>query len=350
MKRFNRTTRNIGLFISAIVSVLINSHQFMIIFFDAPPPPGEFGEVVTALQTQGFDFVINLAFFFLLSFLIYELNFYILGKYRRWGSFMIRIVLSFILMYLSTSLMAQLYIHIGSLSDKLAWGLEVHYRSRGGMITLLMIGLSQMIYLYKRNQEQRIEVERLSAENQRSQYIALKNQIDPHFLFNSFNTLNGLIAIDQAKAQQYVQRLSEIFRYSLQNKELVTVAEEVEFAQAFGELMKIRYGEALNFEYEIASELMESQIMPFSLQLLIENAVKHNVITPRKPLVIRIFSDKAMTRITVSNPIYAKRAQEAGEGIGLANLAKRYELFGYNSIEISVQEGVFSVSLPIINS
>lgn len=351
MKRIkfqNHSVPQIGLHISLFVSLLINSYQIMVLLFNAPPPPGELGRALYPMQTQVWDFVINFTFFTVIAFLVYMLNMYILKKYRGWGNFIVRLVLSLAFSMSAASLMIFAYSRLGSLPENVIWGMDAHYHSRSGMVTFIMIGISQIIYLNKRNQQQRIEVERLSAENNRSQYIALKNQLDPHFLFNSLNTLSGLIGSDTEKAQQYVQQLSDIFRYSMQDKELVTIAQEVEFAQTFGELMKIRYGDALTIEYRVAHEVMEKGIMPFSLQILIENAVKHNVISPKRPLTISIYSDAEQKHIVVENPIQAKREPQIGEGIGLANLTKRYELIGHCPIAILQHDAVFSVSLPII--
>lgn len=348
MKLLDSTSRKLGLLISLIASVLINFYQFVIILFDIKPHPIPLVPDMGNIASQGTDFVINMVFCFVTSWIVFEINNYFINRNEGWWNLLFRILLSMIVAFISIYLFSHTYISHSQIEGDIAWGIKMHFRGRGIMISFLMIVLVQMLHLYRKNQKQRSEMERLSVENMRSKYMALKSQIDPHFLFNSLNTLGGLITIDGDRAQHYLQRLSSIFRYSMQDKEIVTLAEELEFAKTYGELLRIRYGESLRLTYDIPHVVIERNIMPFSLQLLIENAVKHNVVTNSMPLEISIFYRENENRIYVENKINRKREKEMGEGIGLANLAKRYEFFGKREIEIKNREGVFSVSVPLI--
>jgi len=206
--------------------------------------------------------------------------------------------------------------------------------------------------LYSRHLRQQIliENERLIAENIRNRYEALKNQIDPHFLFNSLNTLNGLIGFDNNRAHKYVEKLSSVFRYTIQNKEVTTLQEELNFTDSYAYLMKIRYGENFEIEHDVSEKYLSYYIMPISIQLLIENAVKHNVISNKYPLKIRIYTTRYNT-IVVENRIQPKAYVVPSSGIGLANLSERYKMLFQKEIVISNNTSeIFRVEIPLIKS
>jgi LytS/YehU family sensor histidine kinase len=203
-----------------------------------------------------------------------------------------------------------------------------------------------IFYIIKEREKNMMEIQQLSVENMRTRYEALKNQLNPHFLFNTLNTLDGLIGSDVEKAHQYLQKLSSSFRYTVQNKEITTLNKELEFVESYAYLMKIRYGDDLSIQYNVDEKYGEFYIMPITLQLLIENAIKHNVINDEQPLTIYIETTEKAT-IEVSNAIQPKINTEAGEGIGLANLMERYKLLFDKKVVIT-QNGVFSVEIPLI--
>ena len=183
----------------------------------------------------------------------------------------------------------------------------------------------------------------------RAHYEALKNQVNPHFLFNSLNTLNSLIKIDADKAQNYVQQLSSVFRYTLQNQEIITLKEEMDFTQSYCQLMQIRYGENLKFVQQIDEKYYSYKIMPLSLQILVENAIKHNVVSNKHPLTI-IIKTTVDDNIIVSNPIQPKIKPEQGNGIGLVNLSERYRLMWKKEISIDKKNDMFEVTIPLIQA
>jgi LytS/YehU family sensor histidine kinase len=216
------------------------------------------------------------------------------------------------------------------------------------MVALVVILSSLLIHISQKQQKTSLENEALHTEYMRSRYEALKNQVDPHFLFNSLNTLNSLIKIDADKAQEYVQQLSYVFRYTLQNAEVISLNEELKFTKAYCHLMKIRYGNNLNFEYNIDENLYDYLIIPLSLQTLVENAIKHNVVSNKQPLKVKI--EGIGESVKVSNPIRLKKEVESGERIGLVNLAERYKLMWKKEIIAVKTDDTFEVTVPLMKN
>jgi len=215
------------------------------------------------------------------------------------------------------------------------------------LVLSLIVYLSTLTFaVLVQNQQTLLENQHLVTENIRNRYEALKNRLDPHFLFNTLNTLDGLIGFDDEKAHNYLQNLSSSFRYTIQNKEITTLKDELNFAKSYIYLMKIRYGDNLSIQYHVNEEYNDYYIMPISLQLLIENAIKHNVINNKHPLTILIETTENNT-IKVSNTIQPKINATTGEGVGLANLMERYNLLFGKEILIT-QNGVFGVEIPLI--
>jgi LytS/YehU family sensor histidine kinase len=154
--------------------------------------------------------------------------------------------------------------------------------------------------------------------------------------------------MDAGKAQEYVQQLSYVFRYTLQNKEVITLEEELKFTLAYCHLMKIRYGESLQFVQHIDEKYYHYSIVPLSLQTLVENAIKHNVVSNKQPILIT-FSTSERETIRVINPVQPKKDAESGESIGLSNLSERYRLLWNKEISIKNTGGVFEVEIPLIS-
>ncbi|MBR3710877.1 MAG: histidine kinase [Bacteroidales bacterium] len=213
------------------------------------------------------------------------------------------------------------------------------------MVVVLL--LTKLLHtLYERNNIA-VENEALRAENVITHYEALKSQMDPHFMFNSLNTLQSIIGTDAEKAQHYVQELSQVLRATLQNKEVVTLEQELQGVQAYCNLMQIRYGDNLRFDFQIDSKYHSFLLLPLSLQGLVENAIKHNVISGKQPLLVSIVTTEEPS-LKVSNPIQPKIMEETGNGIGLANLSERYQLKWNRNVEIVNDGTTFEVVLPLI--
>ena len=214
----------------------------------------------------------------------------------------------------------------------------------------LMVIAVMVVYLVRaqyREKRADVENETLRAENIRSRYEALENQMDPHFLFNSLNTLKSLIDVDVDKAGDFVHQLSTVLRYTLKTEEIVTLAQELDCVRPYCQMMKMRYGDNLIFDHHIDHEKYDQyNVLPLSIQGLIENAIKHNVVSSKQPLTICIHTDDD-NHLIVSNKIQPKIGKEEGTGIGLANLSERYRIKWNENVEIFNDGKIFSVTLPL---
>jgi len=212
-------------------------------------------------------------------------------------------------------------------------------------VVLLSINVLRFI---NHKQTIELEVEKLKTESLNSQFESLKNQMSPHFLFNSLTALNNLVEEDPKTANTYINRLSQVLRYSLQSnkKQTVAVSEELEFIESYLFLLKIRYGDNLSINTKINKDYFYYRIPPLTLQILIENVVKHNEISKSKPLLIEVLSTED-EGIIVINKIQEKLTPEEGNGIGLYNLSKLFSLLG-KEISILNDRNEFKVEIPLI--
>ena len=251
-----------------------------------------------------------------------------------------KILLSFILTWILSNLLGQVFVFLHRTFD---------IPASDFIMACLVTSSCCLIYLVRRQQLVLIENEQLQAENIRNQYEVLKNQLNPHMLFNSLNTLRSLVRENQDKAQDYIQELSRVLRYTLQSNESqsVSLREEMEFASAYIFLLKMRFENNLQFDIQIAKSFEDYRLPPMAVQVLIENAVKHNEISDRKPLTIHIVTNNE-GYLSVSNDIQPKRTAASGTGIGLVNLAKRYRLLFKQDIQIT-EDKEFSVCIPLID-
>ena len=213
------------------------------------------------------------------------------------------------------------------------------------MVVVLLV--TKLLHtLYERNLIA-VENEALRAENVITHYEALKSQMDPHFMFNSLNTLQSLIDTDAEKAHDYVQELSQVLRFTLQNKEVVTLEQELQGVQAYCNLMQIRYGDNLKFDFKVDPKCASYWVLPLSVQGLVENAVKHNVISAKQPLRVCVATtDDGL--LMVSNPIQSKIMEKEETGVGLANLSERYRLKWNLPVEVRNDGERFEVTLPLV--
>jgi hypothetical protein len=217
-----------------------------------------------------------------------------------------------------------------------------------GMATFVLI----CIYIIKGFYEKQavlIENEKLVSENLQSQYQSLKNQVSPHFLFNSLTALKELIDDDPRNARQYVSHLSLVLRYTLQSNEnqIVTLSGEVESVKSYIFLIKMRFGSNMVIDFQIDKACNNFRLPPLVIQTLIENAVKHNEISKRNPLNILVKTTDKRSLI-VTNTLQKKLSIEPGTGIGLDNLSKQYKLLYGEEIMITRSDREFSVEVPLL--
>lgn len=193
------------------------------------------------------------------------------------------------------------------------------------------------------------ETEQLKKENLKSQLQSLKNQINPHFLFNSINSLSSLISDDPDKAELFLDEMSKVYRYLLRNNEdnLITLRMELDFIHSYFHLLKTRYGDGIELNLNIPERLMDRSIPPLTLQILIENAVKHNVILKDHPLKMEITPGKD-DKLLVRNNLQRKNTRMISNKVGLENIAAKYRLMNQPEIEISENENMFCVIVPLI--
>ena len=194
-----------------------------------------------------------------------------------------------------------------------------------------------------------LENQKLMLENLQSQYQSLKNQVSPHFLFNSLTALKELIDDDPQNARKYVSHLSLMLRYTLQSNENQTVclADEIDSVNSYLFLIKMRFGENLKVDFKIDESYRNHRLPPMVIQTLIENAVKHNEVSKRNTLKITLSTTEKNT-LVVTNTLRARITHEPGTGIGLANLSKQYQLLSSKEITISKGEDEFKVEVPLL--
>ena len=217
--------------------------------------------------------------------------------------------------------------------------------------TSLVFSALIQVFAYKKqlikNYEQSVVEQEFIATTASTQVQSLKNQLDPHFLFNSLNVLTSLIQEDQAAAQRFTQSMSKVYRYVIEqnSKELATVAEEIEFAKLYSKMLQTRFDDSVQFEFP-QSVPENGYIVPLSLQLVLENCIKHNRATSEEPLIVRI--EISGNTLSVRNNIQRKSQEQMGTGIGLQNIIKRYNLLTDREVLISDDSRYFSVVIPIL--
>lgn len=194
------------------------------------------------------------------------------------------------------------------------------------------------------------ENQRLETENIKAKYNALQQQLNPHFLFNSLNTLIAEIEYDPVEAVKFTQYLSDIYRYVLksQNMKVVAIREELEFVKSYVFLHRVRLGECLDLDINIDEDDMDYRIPPLTLQLLVENVIKHNFISEKQPMTMSIASDFENRVLIFRNRLQPKK-NVAESGFGLANLAERYRILCGKTVDIQKTENDFIVSIPMLN-
>ena len=219
------------------------------------------------------------------------------------------------------------------------------------IISFFICSLYEIFFIQKQLEHTVLEWEQLSKANMQSQLEGLKNQIQPHFLFNSLNALAGLIPTDSKRAVRYVNQLSQVFRYFLDidNTPLISLEQELSFLQSYIYLLKERFGKNLIVEIRVNSAYHHKMIVPLSLQILFENAVKHNILSSRHPLHVSIYINDE-EKITVENNLQLKDMPPSSTKIGLDNIQRRYGFFVEDSVDIVSNEESFLVALPLISA
>ncbi len=219
----------------------------------------------------------------------------------------------------------------------------------GSFMSIFLIwAIYEGMTFYTKLQKSIREKEQLQRENIQSQLEGLKNQVNPHFLFNSLNTLIYLIPEDPDKAVNFVQKLSKVYRYILEikDKKIISIGEELEFLNAYVFLLKERFGENINIKIDIPNEYYRRKIVPLSLQILFENSIKHNIISTHKPLAIDVFIEKE--KLIVKNNLQKKNHVSSSTKVGLQNIKNRYQFFTDKEVDVIITSNSFLVALPLV--
>ena len=273
----------------------------------------------------------------LLEFNLQELKYYSF-KRRFWGNFLI-VAGSYLLFALLCKFFGVSKIDCTRYS--------VYIQFMVVFVFSLIFGHVMVLYMEKHRRE--LEIERLQTESQRSRCEALANQINPHFFFNSLNSLSALIRKkDEEKTLAFLNKLSDVFRYTLQSdkKELVTLREEIDFVHAFGYMMEVRFANKLSFDIDIKPEALEWRLPVLSLLPLIDNVVIHNAIDSDHKMVVKIWIND-QDELVVANPIFPKFTPPVTNGTGLANLKNRFMLLMGKNVRVEKDETNFCVYLSL---
>ena len=222
------------------------------------------------------------------------------------------------------------------------------YYTFGLVITLIVSLVFHTIYFYKALTEKKVKEQQIVAKTETAKYESLKSQIDPHFLFNSLNVLTSLIGENPKQAEKFTTKLSKVYRYVLEqkSKDLVELDEELLFAKTYMELLKMRFENAVTFEIPEKASNPNLKIVPLSLQLLLENTIKHNVVSEENPLKVTIVEENGF--LTITNNFNPKVTLEKGTKLGLNNIVERYALITLKKVLIEKSTNQFTVKLPLL--
>ncbi len=214
--------------------------------------------------------------------------------------------------------------------------------------SFFILTIYEAMYLYNQNRNSLIAQENQKREHIKSELQGLRNQINPHFLFNSMNTLMNIIPEDPDLATSFLKKLSSVYRYILQSREeyVIPLSQELEFIKSYVFLQKERFKNNLEVSFEIKDDLLDLLILPLSLQLLLENAIKHNVVSSKYPLKIKItgFADS----LIIENSLKLRPQNMPSTGVGLKNIEKRYQFISDRKLTVDKSETKFKVSLPLL--
>lgn len=221
------------------------------------------------------------------------------------------------------------------------------FEARGILINLTFFMVVHLLHQSFLNQQVSVALERTTTANLGAQYELLKQQVNPHFLFNSLNTLKYMVESGDKHSVNFILKLADFYRFTLESRklDLIRLSEELEILDAYMYLLKARFENGIELTKNIDEQVYPSLIPPFTLQLLIENCIKHNVVSMEKPLHISIYSTEGY--LIVKNKIQLKRVPESSTGLGLENINQRYIHLLDKRIEIDVDADTFTIKLPI---
>ncbi|TDH29207.1 hypothetical protein EXU57_03835 [Segetibacter sp. 3557_3] len=241
------------------------------------------------------------------------------------------------------------YDYVGFMDYEINWHDYTSALVAGFIFNLLATSLNEGASFYEKWRILADEAENLKKVNLQSQLEGLKGQVNPHFLFNSLNSLSSLISDEPERAEKFLDEMSKVYRYLLRTNEegLTTLHAEVLFVQSYFHLLKTRYGEGLDMEMRIDEQYFQYQLPPLTLQMLVENAVKHNMMLKESPLQIMIMTTNS-GRLIVSNNLQRKLRNVTSNKVGLSNIMNKYRLMKQDDILVNDDGKEFSVVVPLL--
>jgi len=265
----------------------------------------------------------------------------ILGKYANRFTTLVYNLLLILVLTLLTEWAAHFLFGIQFL-----YAYFVIYLVRNSIIALVVVFILYSLRLIGELQQKKLESLMLQHRNVETELMALKSQMDPHFFFNTLSTLNSLVRNNSGDTVAFIDSMADTFRYMLENRSqaAVTVREELTFLKSYLFMMQKRFDDALRVRIDISPETEDRRLPQFSLQVVVENAIKHNVVAKRSPLTIEVIS--VQDQIVVRNNLQA-RDDSTGYGVGLKNLSQRYRLLWNEQISVLREAGYFEVQLPV---
>lgn len=294
------------------------------------------------------DIIINSSITFLFSLFIWYYNIYSLPKFTSKrttknflnGRLFLSVLAGIAMMVLLVVAHQELF--LASQMDA-----PIMFELRGILINLIVYMFLHLLFQNYQTQQMGLELERTKSVNLGAQYELLKQQVNPHFLFNSLNTLKSMVEIQDPHSADFILKLSDFYRFTLESRkmDLITLREELQILESYTYLLKARFEDGFVLINQIDPKYYEAAIPPFTLQLLIENCIKHNVVSLEKPLQISLFTEG--DSIVIENPIQLKRGA-LSTGVGLDNINQRFSHLINKEIEIEKNETTFKVKIPII--
>jgi two-component system, LytTR family, sensor kinase len=219
---------------------------------------------------------------------------------------------------------------------------------RGILINLVFYMFLNLLQQNYENQHVNMELERFRNDNLSAQYDLLKQQVNPHFLFNSLNTLKAMVESRDEQSVDFILKLANFYRYTLESRklDLIHVREEMDILNAYVFLQKARFDDGFIFSSTLDEEVMETLIPPFTLQLLVENCLKHNIVSLQRPLHISIYREGE--NLVVENQVQLKSSEENSLGVGLKNIELKYSHLLNRQVQILNEQQIFKIKLPLI--
>lgn len=294
------------------------------------------------------DLVINSSITLMFSIFIWYYNIYSLPKFssRRTNKslFNWKLLLSVVLGIL---IMIILVIGHQELFQISKMDAPIMFELRGVLINLIVYMFLHLLFQNYQTQQMGIELERTHAVNLGAQYELLKQQVNPHFLFNSLNTLKSMVEIQDPQSADFILKLSDFYRFTLESRkmDLIPLREELQILDSYVYLLKARFEDGFILHNNVDEKQYDSAIPPFTLQLLIENCIKHNVVSLDKPLEIKLYTENNF--LVIENQIQLKRGV-LSTGVGLDNINQRFMHLVHKEIEIDKTDTIFKVKIPLI--